>query len=450
MRVPLCTALTHADPGPRFSRGPCVGMRRPRLVVVLVLALVLVYLVVLKRHYDSHDALPPRPPLPVPRAPPPTPDWSVRFAVMFDAGSTGTRVHIFKLRLDPDHSVPQLLEETFRAIKPGLSAFAEDPRQCKAGLVQLLDLAQTTVPVQFHGSTPVFLKATAGLRLLQGDQADRLLDEVRALFRSSPFVSTKEGVSILDGTDEGISAWLTVNFLLGAVGGAAASVGMLDLGGGSTQVTFRPSPQFQEAPSVPSDIHILHLFNCSYTLYTHSYLGLGLMSARAEVLGRPSPAPGGGVLVTPCLAPDVRATWEHEHNQYDLRGKRSEDYTGPGVFSACSERVRSVLKDRVRPVEQQQFYAFSFYYDRALDIRAIDEEGGVVSVVDYTAAAQRVCSGEVLSPDQSPLLCLDLVYISVLLQELGFKPDSQLKLVQKIGEVETSWALGATFSYMNL
>lgn len=418
--------------------------------MILVPTLVLVYLVVLKRHYDSHDALPLRPPGPAPRVPESSPDSAVRFAVMFDAGSTGTRVHIFKFRLDLDQShVPQLLEETFKAIKPGLSAFAEDPPQSRAGLMQLLDLARTTVPVRLHGSTPVFLKATAGLRLLQGDQADRLLEQVRALFRLSPFVSSDESVSILDGTDEGISAWLTVNFLLGAVGGTAASVGMLDLGGGSTQVTFEPSSQFQESPSAPSDsIHVLHLFNSSYTLYTHSYLGLGLMSAREEVLGRP--APGGAVLVTPCLAPDVRATWEHGQVLYNLRGRKTQDSAGPSVSLACAERVRSVLKHRVRPVEPQQFYAFSYYYERALEIGAIDEDGGVVSVVDYSSAAQRVCSGEVLNPDQSPLLCLDLVYISVLLQELGFSPDSHIKLVQKIGDVETSWALGATFHYMNL
>lgn len=432
-------------------------MRRPRLVIVLVPVLVFVYLVGLKYHYDSYNAPPLRPPGPAPRAP--AADWTVRFGVMFDAGSTGTRVHIFKLRLEQHQNVPQLLEETFKAIKPGLSAFAEDPPQSRAGLEQLLELAQSTVPVQFHGSTPLFLKATAGLRLLQGDQADQLLDQVRALFRASSFVSTDDSVSILDGTDEGISAWLTVNYLLGALGGAAASVGMLDLGGGSTQVTFEPSPQFQGSPSSDS-IHSFHLFNHSYTLYTHSYLGLGLMSARAEVLGRPSSASEGAVLVTPCLPPDLRASWEHEHVLYSLRGGKTEDVgrwtedgtgdPGSSVFLACAARVRSVLKDRVRKVDPQQFYAFSYYYDRALDIRAIDAEGGVVSVAEYSSAAQRVCSGEVLGPDQSPLLCLDLVYISVLLQELGFSPQSTLKLVQKIGEVETSWALGATFHYMNL
>ncbi|XP_055083108.1 ectonucleoside triphosphate diphosphohydrolase 6 isoform X2 [Periophthalmus magnuspinnatus] len=424
-------------------------MRRSRLVLVLVLAFVLVvYLTVIKQHYDSHNALPLRHPAPKAFL---SPDWllggRVQFGIMFDAGSTGTRVHIFKFRVDHNKSrVPELLEEFFKAFSPGLSAFAEDPPQCRVGLLQLLDFAQTKVPVQVHGSTPVFLKATAGLRLLQGDQANRLLNQVRAEFLASPFLSSDQSVSILDGSDEGISAWLTVNFLLGAVGGTTASVGTLDLGGGSTQVTFSPSSKFVESMSSSSDFQNLSLFTSSYSLYTHSYLGLGLMEARAAVLGPPS-APGGGVLLSPCMSPGEVGTWQHDHVLYSVRGQR----TG-SVFEACSRRVRSILKDTVRAVEpQQQFYAFSYYYDRAVDIGAIDEgRGGEVRVRDYSSAAQRVCAGETLSPDLSPLLCLDLVYISVLLQELGFSPDSQLKLARRIRGVETSWALGATFSYMNL
>lgn len=39
-----------------------------------------------------------------------------------------------------------------------------------------------------------------------------------------------------------------------------------------------------------------------------------------------------------------------------------------------------------------------------------------------------VCSGLSVSPQRSPFLCLDLVYISVLLQELGFSTDKQFKV----------------------
>lgn len=80
-----------------------------------------------------------------------------------------------------------------------------------------------------------------------------------------------------------------------------------------------------------------------------------------------------------------------------------------------------------------------------------------------------VCSGPPAGPQQDPFLCLDLVYISVLLQEFGFPPHQQLRvspppppillivspdpvsvsqLAKTINQVETSWALGATFNYM--
>lgn len=436
-------------------------MKRPRLVLVLVSLGVLLYLTFLKRHYDSHDALPLRP------APGPaldsghahiTSDWTgqsqrrIQFGIMFDAGSTGTRVHVFQFRLarDQDQSVvPELVDETFKAIKPGLSAFADDPEKCRAGLLDLLDLAKSKVPTQFWNSTPVFLKATAGLRLLPGDKADLLLDQVRALFQESPFLSAADSVSVLDGTDEGISAWTTVNFLLRAFPGAGASrtVGMLDLGGGSTQVTFSPKVQKTLQSSRLDFIRSFRLFNSTYTVYTHSYLGLGLMSARLSVLGGTSSDPSGGaVLLSPCLPQDFFGTWEQDHINYSLRGRK----TG-SRFESCSLRVQQVLRDRVKRVlePEQDFYAFSFYYDRAVDIRAIDERsGGVVSVRDYISAAKRVCGGEVLSPDQSPFLCLDLVYVSVLLQELGFNPKKQFKLARTIGDVETSWALGATFHYI--
>jgi len=49
-------------------------------------------------------------------------------------------------------------------------------------------------------------------------------------------------VEIMEGSDEGVFAWMTVNFLLGALGGSgiANSKPTIDLGGGSMQLTFHP------------------------------------------------------------------------------------------------------------------------------------------------------------------------------------------------------------------
>lgn len=44
------------------------------------------------------------------------------------------------------------------------------------------------------------------------------------------------------GSDEGVFAWMTVNFLLGALGGSGIqnTKPTIDLGGGSMQLTFHP------------------------------------------------------------------------------------------------------------------------------------------------------------------------------------------------------------------
>lgn len=43
---------------------------------------------------------------------------------------------------------------------------------------------------------------------------------------------------MLDDQDEGLFAWYTVNFLLDRLHNISESIATLDLGGGSTQVTF--------------------------------------------------------------------------------------------------------------------------------------------------------------------------------------------------------------------
>ncbi|XP_078032306.1 ectonucleoside triphosphate diphosphohydrolase 6 [Epinephelus lanceolatus] len=438
-------------------------MKRPKLAGVFLLAgCLLAYLMFVKRHYSAAKPeayrLPPhlRPATHQPADVRPVPaaaaaaGHSFQYGIMFDAGSTGTRVHVFKFQME-NNEAPKLAHETFRAIKPGLSAYADDPEKCTAGILELLLVAKSSVPPSVWDITPVVLKATAGLRLLPGEKAKHLLDRVRALFEDSPFLSRDDSVSIMDGTDEGISAWITVNFLTGDLHSVDSStVGMLDLGGGSTQITFSPQDEKTIQTSPIDYIRSFQMFNNTHTVYTHSYLGLGLMSARLTVLGGVDASPLGGSteLVSPCLPPESSVRWEHADVIYTVKGQKA----GEPVYEACLTKVEKVLYRKVMKAseaEDVEFYAFSYYYDRAVDLGVIEEKtGGTIRVADYITGAKRVCSGPSVSPLQSPFLCLDLVYISVLLQELGFPPHKQFKLARTIGGVETSWALGATFHYI--
>lgn len=434
-------------------------MRIPKLASVFVLVVcLLAYLMYVKRHYALNT-------LAQFRAPTyslsrgdkgtlgaeETAGGHFQYGVMFDAGSTGTRIHVFKFLHKPNE-VPKLAHETFKAIKPGLSAYADDPDQCTAGLLELFEVAKASVPPLLWNNTPLVLKATAGLRLLPGEKATQLLNKVRAVFSESPFLSRNDAVSIMDGTDEGISAWITVNFLTGSLSGAGLStVGMLDLGGGSTQITFSPQDEKTIQTSPIDYISSIQMFNSSYTLYSHSYLGLGLLSARLAVLGgvEGQDAPAGSLeLVSPCLAPEHSSQWKHGDVLYTVRGQKE----GEPVYESCLTKVEKVLYKKVQKAPETRdvdFYAFSFYYDLAVDLGLIEEKkGGTVKVSDYSDAAKRVCGGVSVPPVKSPFLCLDLTYISVLLRELGFPPDKLLKLARTIDDIETSWALGAIFHYM--
>lgn len=65
---------------------------------------------------------------------------------------------------------------------------------------------------------------------------------MKNLFKRYPFTfNAQEDVSILDGKYEGIYSWLTLNYAIS--GSIQSKTCSLDLGGGSTQVTFVPTDQ---------------------------------------------------------------------------------------------------------------------------------------------------------------------------------------------------------------
>ncbi|XP_045666848.1 ectonucleoside triphosphate diphosphohydrolase 6 isoform X6 [Ursus americanus] len=340
----------------------------------------------------------------------------VFYGIMFDAGSTGTRVHIFQFARQPGET-PTLTHETFKALKPGLSAYADDVEKSTSGIQELLDVAKQDIPFDFWKATPLVLKATAGLRLLPGEKAQKLLQKVKEVFKASPFLVGDDCVSIMNGTDEGVSAWITVNFLTGSLKTPGrSSVGMLDLGGGSTQITFLPGVEDTLQTSPPGYLTSLQMFNRTYKLYSYSYLGLGLMSARLAILG-------------------------------GMEGKPVN------LHKLCASRVLEILRNKVHRTEEVKdvdFYAFSYYYDLAANVGLIDvEKGGSLVVGDFDIAAKYVCRTAETQPQGNPFLCMDLTYISLLLQEFGFPENKVLKLTRKINNVETSWALGAIFHYID-
>lgn len=222
--------------------------------------------------------------------------FTSKYAVVFDAGSTGSRVHVYEFQFCGDELL-NLLDEVFEMTKPGLSTFHADPDGAVESLEPLLRKAWRRVPRDLRKCTPVVLKATAGLRLLPSEKVTNILNKVRMWLDDQPFHLPQsnsgfaaEPVSVIDGSEEAISAWISVNFLQGHIGPEIKNIidrtelgtsVVLEMGGGSAQIVFDQNST--ESSDFPGGIVDLNFFGRSFKLYQHSFLGFGLMEARKTI-----------------------------------------------------------------------------------------------------------------------------------------------------------------------
>lgn len=373
---------------------------------------------------------------------------SIFYGIMFDAGSTGTRVHIYTFMQQDSNRLPIVDNEMFQSVKPGLSAYADTPEKAGDAVRQLLDVAKSTVPHVEWKRTPVMLKATAGLRMLPPSKAHALLQEVQDVFEDSPFYVPADSVSIMDGTSEGVLAWVSVNFLTGQLyPNTRKSVGILDLGGGSTQITFLPK---KTTKRFPVDYTArFSMFNTTYKLYTHSYSGNGIKAAQLAAIGAlGSKAPEGKVFQSACLPKTYKGKISFGGLIYKVSGKPG----GSSGYKSCYREMLKVVKGVIQEPDEMEdswIYAFSYYFDHAVEAGLVDEaRGGAVQVRDFRGRAKEVCNKVSMYNPDYPFLCMDLTYITCLLKSgYGFEEDTVLKLTKKLHNVEASWALGATLSY---
>lgn len=121
-----------------------------------------------------------------------------QYAIVLDAGSTGSRIHIYKFNKCRS---TVLEDEVFRTTTPGLSSMA--PVEAAHSLDNLMNAALDSVPPSMFYCTPLTLKATAGLRMLPDGQGSKILAEVEKRLKEYPFPLVKNGVEIMAGEQEG-------------------------------------------------------------------------------------------------------------------------------------------------------------------------------------------------------------------------------------------------------
>ncbi|CAO3691693.1 unnamed protein product [Rhizopus stolonifer] len=387
-----------------------------------------------------------------------------KYALMVDAGSTGSRIHVYRFHQCSGEFVRLEEEELFSQTQPGLSAYADDPQAAGESLDVLLQGALQRVPPELQKRTPIAVKATAGLRLLGDAKSEAILEAVSSHLSRYPFPVID--VSMMDGKDEGVYAWITVNFLLGYFGNQKQhSAAVLDLGGGSTQIVFEPDRlpdgSLQSLPETESKYN-LHFDGHDYLLYQNSYLGYGLMEARKRM----------HQLV---IKKDTQHACLPRGLLWDYTKEVSEpiQFNGTGSFEDCVRVVDEMFdksqKCTLRPCSfdgiyqpaiadsfrHGPIYIFSYFHDRTQPLGL----PAAFRLPELKALTESVCSGAYLDQvtDLSlreelldrPEWCLDLSFIYRLLS-YGYEiPDDRvLTVAKKIDDVETGWCLGAAIAIL--
>eukprot|EP01026_Neomeris_dumetosa_P079885 TRINITY_DN8777_c0_g1_i2.p1 TRINITY_DN8777_c0_g1~~TRINITY_DN8777_c0_g1_i2.p1 ORF type:complete len:491 (-),score=70.89 TRINITY_DN8777_c0_g1_i2:327-1799(-) len=390
----------------------------------------------------------------------------LQYAIVFDAGSTGSRVHVYEFQ-SGEQGQFTLINELFEQLKPGLSSYAGKPQDAANSLKPLIEKAIERVPETQQRSTKLVLKATAGLRMLEGNQAEDILAAVRKLFDGTPFQVPAQGVEIMEGQDEGAFAWLTLNYLLETLGGSS-TVAAIDLGGGSVQQAFMVEDD--KASKAPEGyIKVVQYGSQKFNVYVHSYLNYGLMAGRAEVL-KVTKDEGSN-----CLVKGTSGSYKYNSMELPLVSKEPK-------FDECSDIVESALKvdgactyDKCSfsgawagsPPSDSDTYISSYFFDRAVDAGIIKDEKlptADIKVKDFKTKAEKACNLEVanvqqefskVSEELAPYLCLDLSYCYELLTD-GFSipEDSDVTLVKRINyngmEIEAAWPLGVALGLLSV
>ncbi|KAF9930157.1 Guanosine-diphosphatase [Linnemannia zychae] len=408
----------------------------------------------------------------------------IQYVLMIDAGSSGSRIHAYKFNYCK--ATPELESEVFEMLKPGLSSYDDNAQAAAESLDPLLKIALKTVPEFLHKSTPVAVKATAGLRLLGDVKSNKILEAVRHRLETVyPFPIIKEqGVAVMDGGDEGVYAWVTVNYLLRRISSSEKqpTVAIMDLGGASTQIVFEPLTI--GGHNVAQGNHRVPMsFNGNnYVLFQHSYLGYGLNEANKQinnyVIDNPIPNVedielSEGEYLHPCMPVNTRIKYTYNNKEVFFIGVTDTGNECRRVVEAifyknkaCSLSPCSfngVYQPSLTTSFDSDIYAFSYIFDRITPFRSgSDVPIQTITLNELEELTDRVCVADEtefkefdsISEAKSELgkvaeMCMDLTYIYGLLQYgYSIPKDRMINLTKKIRDYETGWCLGASIAVL--
>lgn len=375
------------------------------------------------------------------------------FGIMIDAGSTGSRVFLYQWPRQQTGErgfiVPETKDEWSMTARPGINDFAEHPSDAGPAIQVLFDFAKNIIVEEGCGSRishfPVYLKASAGMRLLDFLERDQILTVVRAQAAVSGFFFDVDNIRVISGEEEGVYGWISVNWLKGTLFDTLDGPGAIDLGGSSAQITFTPVDHHD----IVAGYFPLRFRGHNIRLYTHSFLQYGHEAAmyrlNAGLLAR---AKGSHLIPHPCLPKGSIMHGSLVNHTKDLLYDEMPgvSWEGTGDFTECLSLHLGLLDHADCTYSSCSFAGV--YQPRLLTRRftAIGHVGDLIHKVmkmnqdstleEIRAAASDVCSSSehhirkrYHKAKEARRLCSDLVWTYTLLHH-GFGFPLQARQIQ--------------------
>jgi len=406
------------------------------------------------------------------------------YAVIVDAGSSGSRIYVYKY--DSTLDVPnleQIKDENGKAWaykkEPGISSLAEKLDEVEAYMTDLIRHVKDEVPASSFPSkawsqTPFMWFATAGMRLLPTLDADDLTHRIREVAENKqvvPFLFKKGWARTLSGEEEGAFAWISLNYLRGFfTQDGVEDYGVVETGGASTQMTF-----LTEGNILSNKFNVI-INQKLYPLYTHSYLYFGQEQVIKRIFTNECLCKPGNIMVdcrpcmendganrqpvkSACLIKDYTRTHTITYNGRD----EEISLVGTGDPSQCAKEIDYLFRPNydcfTRPCafagiyqppfgERKKFFGASAIRYAVLGVGLLKGSKDV-TWPQIRNASDQLCQQPLESLDTSNKYawsrCLAGLYVSKEFEHLQFSRDHKITI-----EDFDTWTIGAVLYQLEL
>eukprot|EP00730_Choanoeca_flexa_P007922 TRINITY_DN12415_c2_g1_i2.p1 TRINITY_DN12415_c2_g1~~TRINITY_DN12415_c2_g1_i2.p1 ORF type:complete len:479 (+),score=99.63 TRINITY_DN12415_c2_g1_i2:124-1560(+) len=310
------------------------------------------------------------------------------YIVLIDAGSTGSRCHVFKSPTStPLRLVDVAQDDSSCMISPGL-AHHHSYTDVRGHLDPLLQCARSHVPSNLWGSTSVYLLATAGMRELSAEQEEDIIRLVNTVLSSSLFVYAPSQIDVIPGIVEAMFGWIGVNH--NTILDNQPTLGSVDLGGASLELAYEMSAS---QPSTGPHQVTVTVADRHFHLYARSFRHAGsndFRLRRLQLLHADNSS-------DPCLA-------QGAVYNITLDG-RVQSFTGSSDHDACRASVTAALAV-TQPCPADQSMHCSLYNTTITHVpsqRAFAVESGFYFTVQDFGLSTPLKADDVL--DKAKALC---------------------------------------------